>query len=98
MALISPTKKSDQEFLIVWADIIEITYRLYKKKPTQETKEHLEGFVKAYEDLKQRIETNDYTKEDARYWQMEAFFNQMPLSPYAPNWLAFTGETRYISK
>ena len=82
MALYSPTKKSDLEFLTIWADIIEITYRIYQKKQTPETKDHLDGFIKAYTDLKQRIATHDYTKEDASYWQSEALFScpQMPVN------------------
>ncbi len=71
MSLISPTKKSDLEFLTVWADIIEITHRFYRKSPDQKILEYLHGFIATYEELKERIDTHDYTAEDKAYWKFE---------------------------
>jgi len=84
MALISPTKKDDLEFLTTLADIIEVTFRFYKEHPTPETKAHLDYSIETYQELKHRIDTHDYTKDDASYWQLEALFKEPRLSPDSP--------------
>jgi hypothetical protein len=84
MALLSPIRKEDLELLTIWADIIETTYRIYTKKPTPETKAHLDGFIESYETLKNKIDTKDYTREDASYWRFEEFIRKLKLSPPTP--------------
>ena len=65
------------EFLTIWADIIEITHRFYRKSPSQKTLEYLHGFIATYEELKERIDTHDYSEEDRRYWESEKFFKKL---------------------
>jgi hypothetical protein len=81
MALISPTKKDDTEFLTVWADIIESTYRFYQTNPSPGVKEMLDGFIDTYNGIKTTIDTKDYTEDDRRYWELEALFKETQLSP-----------------
>ena len=81
MALYSPTKTSDLEFLAVWADIIEMTYNNYKRTNNPEVKEYLDGFIETYNELKKKISTHDYTKEDTSYWHLEKFHRETQLSP-----------------
>lgn len=81
MALTSPTRQEDLDLLLTWAGIIETTYTSYKRNPTPEKKAYLDSFISAYETLKTKIDTKDYTSDDARYWQSEAFYKALMLSP-----------------
>ena len=81
MALTSPAKHSDLELLKEYADIVEITYRIYKANPTEEIKRYLDGFIESYQQLQHKIQTHDYTKDDAQYLRSQAIMRELGLSP-----------------
>jgi hypothetical protein len=85
MAIISPSKVLDLELLTEYSEIVEITYRAYKRNPSPELKQYLEQFIENYQTLKHTIDTKDYTKADESYWRFQALFDTERLSPGADN-------------
>ena len=57
-------KEHDREFLLVLADLIQMIYRAWEHTQSDEIKSTLDGFIADYEQLKQKVETHDYTQED----------------------------------
>lgn len=88
MALVSPSRRSDQETYALCADILETTVRIYKKMDEGERKQKVEENIKEQvqylEDLKHKIDTHDYTKEDEHYWKMEEFWRKIEAKKLSP--------------
>jgi hypothetical protein len=65
--LASPSRELDRELYAVTLDILSIALQMYKKEPTDDLKTYIENYTTYADELKLRIDTHDYQKEDEAY-------------------------------
>lgn len=82
----SPSKNNDLEEIRMLADILEITIRAFKRTGNEKLKEHIEYFHSEIQRLRQKVDTFDYTQEDAIWYKVEKSLESMrnPVIPTSP--------------